>query len=182
MVRRDAQARRETLLDAAATCFAAQGFGVSLDEIAKRAGVGRGTLYRNFRDRMALALAIFEREVDRFGDALLRTGPVVEVLGELVRQGRPAHLLFARLAAELPPQGEDLAAFEALGARFERLVTPLAERGRETGELRRDVSAAELVLALRMVGGLLVPLRHDEAKAERVIADALALLLAGLRR
>ncbi|WP_431312381.1 TetR/AcrR family transcriptional regulator [Sphingomonas natans] len=52
-MRCDAAARREVLIDAGAHCFAEGGYLVPLGEIAARAGVERGTLYRNFRDRLS---------------------------------------------------------------------------------------------------------------------------------
>jgi AcrR family transcriptional regulator len=64
--RRDAVARREALLNAAVECFEARGYAVPLEEIADMAGVGRGTLYRNFKDRIALIMAIFERDIAAF--------------------------------------------------------------------------------------------------------------------
>ena len=63
--RRDAVLRREALLNAAIECFETRGYSVSLEEIADHAGVGRGTLYRNFKDRAALTLAIFAREIEK---------------------------------------------------------------------------------------------------------------------
>ena len=61
----DAQARRDALIAAARLCFARAGYFVPLEDIADAAGVGRGTFYRNFKDRMALALAVFEQEIER---------------------------------------------------------------------------------------------------------------------
>ena len=53
-MRSDARERREALLTAGEQCFREQGFTVPLEQIADRAGVGRGTLYRNFKDAVTL--------------------------------------------------------------------------------------------------------------------------------
>ena len=53
-LRADARRNREAVLDAARTAFAAEGLSVPLDEIARRAGVGPGTLYRHFPTKEAL--------------------------------------------------------------------------------------------------------------------------------
>ncbi len=68
-MRRDAEERRTRLISVAAELFAEQGYGVPLEAIAERAGVGRGTFYRNFADRNAMILAVIESrltELERF--------------------------------------------------------------------------------------------------------------------
>ena len=99
--RRDAQRRREALLNAAADRFAAQGYSVPLETIADQAGVGRGTLYRNFRDREALALAIFSREIDRMEAGLDPAAPLDQTILAMVREGAATSSLFNRFAGEL---------------------------------------------------------------------------------
>ena len=64
-LRRDAEANRRRILAAAAEAFADQGLDVPVDEIARRAGVGMGTLYRRFPTKAALVEAIFEEHLDR---------------------------------------------------------------------------------------------------------------------
>ncbi|QAY60263.1 TetR/AcrR family transcriptional regulator [Microbacterium protaetiae] len=66
--RADARANRRKLLDAAGALIAERGIDVPLHEIADRAGVGVGTLYRNFADRDALLLALGDRSAQRFKD------------------------------------------------------------------------------------------------------------------
>ncbi|NEC84068.1 TetR/AcrR family transcriptional regulator, partial [Streptomyces sp. SID7958] len=63
-MRADARRNRERLLAAAVEAFAAQGEGASLDDIAKRAGVGSGTLYRHFPTRRALLEAVYADRID----------------------------------------------------------------------------------------------------------------------
>lgn len=168
------------MLDAAAACFAETGYGVALEKIADRAGVGRGTLYRNFRDRMALALAIFEREVDQLETIVVPDRPFRVVMEDMIRKGIRAAGLFVRLASELPLKEADRTAFEALRQRVETIVAPVVERAHAAGELRTDVTAAQFVLATRMVNGVLLPL-HTDAQLSETIREAIDLLLTGLR-
>jgi len=70
--RADAQRNRERLLEAAKQAFAAAGPDVGLDEIARRAGVGIGTLYRHFPNRDAIVEAVYRREVQQLADAATR--------------------------------------------------------------------------------------------------------------
>ena len=180
-MRRDARMRRDALISAAADCFAERGYGVPLEEVAARAGVGRGTLYRNFRDREALALAIFEREIDgiaAIADADDR--PFRAIMVDLARAGTRSTALFARVSTELVADSADMAALEALGTRLAGVLEPLARRGRASGDLRADIDGATLGLALRMVGGLFYDPRTEEA-AMRRLGEALDIVLDGIR-
>ena len=81
--RADAQRNRERLLEAAKAAFADVGPDVSLDEIARRAGVGIGTLYRHFPNRDAIVEAVYRREVQQLADAATR------LLATCARRARP---------------------------------------------------------------------------------------------
>ncbi len=177
--RRDAARRRDALIDAAATCFAEQGYGVPLETIAAAAGVGRATLYRNFDDREALALAIFSRAVDRLSAVLDPAAPIAETLATTVRSGTGALSLFARIAAELHLDDANHAAFQALGIRMETVFAPVLAAAQGRGEVGSDVTPRDLVLTMRMAGSLVLPFM-DEAGAAANIDAALRLLLRGL--
>ena len=69
-VRADAARNRERLIEAAAAAFAESGTGVALEAIAKRAGVGIGTLYRHFPARDALVEAVYRREIQTLADTV----------------------------------------------------------------------------------------------------------------
>src|ERR1700738_2189867 len=70
--RADGQRNRERLVETAKAAFAEVGVDVSLDEIARRAGVGIGTLYRHFPTRDAIVEAVYRREVQQLADAAPR--------------------------------------------------------------------------------------------------------------
>lgn len=179
-MRRDAKLRRDAVIAAAAKSFAEKGYNVPLEEVAARAGVGRGTLYRNFKDREALALAIFDAEIDRLAEIVERQQDLRQSMIDLARISSRGTALFARIAAELVADTENMAAFEALGERFARVLDPLAERARANGDLRSDIDGTKLSLALRMVSSLFHNL-HESAAADRNLDDALDLVLDGMR-
>jgi AcrR family transcriptional regulator len=64
LLRRDAERNRQRILKAAAQVFTERGFEATLDEVARRAGVGVGTVYRRFPDKTSLAGALFEERID----------------------------------------------------------------------------------------------------------------------
>lgn len=81
--RADAQRNRERVLAAARQAFAEHGAEASLDDIARRAGVGVGTLYRRFPTREALVESVFQANVDKLaaaGERLRQTLPPLEAL------------------------------------------------------------------------------------------------------
>src|SRR5262245_34136659 len=97
MVRSDARENRARILEAARAAFAEDG-ATSMNQVAQRAGVGPGTLYRNFPTREALVLAVYQDEVDRIVGTvpgLLATEPPLEALRlwtvELVEAMRRKH-------------------------------------------------------------------------------------------
>ena len=83
-MRADAQRNRERLIEAAREVFREQGYDASLDEVAKRAGVGAGTLYRHFPSREVLLDAIMQSWVDRVNESadkvLAHEGPPRDLL------------------------------------------------------------------------------------------------------
>ena len=88
-LRADARRNRDALLVAAAAQFAERGVEAPLEDIARRAGVGIGTLYRHFPTRDALIADVYRREVDLLCggvDELLATLPADEALAEWMRR------------------------------------------------------------------------------------------------
>ncbi|SCG44832.1 transcriptional regulator, TetR family [Micromonospora echinaurantiaca] len=179
--RADARRNQKTLLDAAAAAFIASGVDVPVRDIAARAGVGVGTIYRHFPTRADLIVAVYRHQVE----ALAAAGPT------LLADSTAPYAALARwidtfvdflvtkhgLAEAL--QSDD-AAFEALHAYFlDRLVpvcAQLLDAAAAAGEIRPDLDAYEL---MRGVGNLCIGAgsnpRYD---ARRMVG----LLIAGLRR
>lgn len=178
--RRDAQERREALIASAVLCFTAEGYRVPLDTIAERAGVGRGTLYRNFKDREALVLAIFSREADRLESGIDPARPLIDILSAFVLDGAVAASLFARIAADLQLDQGNRAAFDALAGRLERILEPAVAVARQRGEIADTIMPRDVVMAARMASAVVRPSQSRERAAAQV-SGALRLMFDGLR-
>ncbi|MEA2153904.1 MAG: hypothetical protein QOE11_44 [Solirubrobacteraceae bacterium] len=156
-LRRDAERNRRRILEVAREAFAEDGLAVTLDEIARRAGVGVGTVYRRFPDKEQLIDALFEeriREVAAIAEAGLRCEDAWEGL---------VHFLEGATAAHADDRGLKEVALSGTHGR-ERvararqlmfpLVTRLVARAQEQGTLRPDVQATDLPLLQLMLGSL----------------------------
>src|SRR5260370_15745129 len=147
--RADAVRNRERVLAAAKAVFSAGGPDASLEAVARRAGVGIGTLYRHFPTREALFEAVYRREVQQLGDlaeALKSEASPVDALrrwlrsnGEFVatQKGMSAALALAATGSS------DLTAFS-----FERLtkaVGALLDRAVAAAEIRSDISPEDIL-------------------------------------
>ena len=149
--RADATRNRERLLAAAKAVFNAGGADASLEAVARRAGVGIGTLYRHFPTREALFEAVYRREVDELAglaEHLRDTAPP----GEALRRWVGANVEFVATkkgmaaALALAAYNKDLSAYS-----FDRLSRALAElldRAKAAGELRTEIAPQELMRAL----------------------------------
>ena len=178
MARRRADARRneEALLDAAAAAFVAGGVEAPVRDIAARAGVGVGTVYRHFPTRADLVVAVYRHQVEACAEA----GP------ELLADGRSP---YAALAAWIDMFVDFLVTKHGLAATgrptdvlhswfLDRLVpvcTELLDAAVAAGEIRADVSAYEL---MRGVGNLCIGAGSDPRYDAR---RTTGLLVAGLR-
>lgn len=152
-LRADARRNRESVLDAAGELFAQRGDAVQMDEIAERAGLGVGTLYRHFADKQALLAAIIGRRfeamtaVARAADETEDPWTAFETLlyGYLESAQADAAFRFALLGPE-EPRWRDIAAEKTdLSAITERIV----RRAVDAGCLREDFRAHDFVLITR---------------------------------
>jgi AcrR family transcriptional regulator len=150
--RSDALRNRERLLRAAAEVFSAGGPDASLEAVAKRAGVGIGTLYRHFPTREALFEAVYRHEVDQ----------LAELAEQLARDAAPVDALRQWLHANVRLVATKKGMFAALAIAahgpselyvysFERLTNAarlLLDRGMAAGEIREDITPEDLLRAL----------------------------------
>jgi AcrR family transcriptional regulator len=150
--RADAQRNRERILEVAKEAFTRSGADTSLDDIAKQAGVGAGTLYRHFPTRDALLEAVYRTEVEKLAGAekeFARTMPPVEAL-------RAWMLLFVDYIAAkqlIAPAlntvvGGPSKLYEATTGLVVGAITALVERAIESGEIRLDLEPMDLLRAL----------------------------------
>jgi AcrR family transcriptional regulator len=178
-LRADAVRNRERLLVAAAAAFAAGGADVPLEDIARSAGVGIGTLYRHFPTRDALVEAVYRHEVDVLcerADELLTTLPPDQALAEWL-QLFVRHVATKRgmLSALKSMMGADTSLFEQSRARAAAAATKLLAAGAAAGTVRGDIQGADL---LRAVGGICMSTDQERSEAsERLVG----LLFDGLR-
>ena len=179
IMRRDARERREALIAAAEACFRESGYLVPLEQVAARAGVGRGTLYRNFKDRMALAIAVFEREAELAED-IDPSLPLEQALETVLRRGALGSALFNRLAVDMPMAPEDVAAFKTIKERALSILAPVVERAKRGGLLDPNVEAADVLIAARMVSGLMLQHMNPDQVGDEVTIGV-RLVMDGLR-
>ncbi|MEV5711974.1 helix-turn-helix domain-containing protein [Actinoallomurus sp. NPDC052274] len=145
-MRADARRNRALILDAALDLFATRGPAVSMEEIARAAGLGVGTLYRHFPDRQALQEQIAADTLRRLLSAArdLAAGPLPgwEALVLVVRHcaGLPLALAKTLVDDESPP-----AEVAELTADVNGLIARLAERAQREGSLRSDLPPREVV-------------------------------------
>ena len=150
--RSDVLRNRERLLSAARAVFAEGGSGASLEAVARRAGVGIGTLYRHFPTREALFQAVYSTEIDELvalAETLLSEADATEALGRWLRANLGVIATKRGMLAALSPAPESSKALY-LDSR-QRLVAALGalmKRPQADGEMRADVSPEEVLQAL----------------------------------
>lgn len=179
--RADARRNELTLLDAAATVFVASGVEAPVREIAARAGVGMGTIYRHFPTRADLVIAVYRHQVDacaQAGPALLQSSETpYAALAKWVDLFVDFLVTKHGLAAALQ---SDNARFETLHAYFlDRLLPVSAElldAATAAGQIRADVEPYGL---LRGIGNLCVGADGDTRYDARRMVH---MLIAGLRQ
>jgi AcrR family transcriptional regulator len=179
-LRADAQRNRERLLDAAVRAFSQEGPEVTLDAIAKDAGLGIGTLYRHFPTREALVEAAYRNELARLCDAvpdLLRALPPDQAtrmwmdrfVDYMTTKRGMADALRAVIASGGNPYSQSR-------DRLLSAVTALLEAGAAAGTVRADVDPVDVLASLTGVSMVTVdPAHRDRAR------PVLDLLMDGLR-
>jgi AcrR family transcriptional regulator len=178
--RADAQRSESALLDAAAAVFVSSGVDAPVRDIAARAGVGVGTIYRHFPTRADLVVAVYRHQVDACADAgpalLADSAGPYEALVRWIDLFVDFLVTKHGLAAALR---SDDAGFQALHAWFlDRLVpacAQLLQAAAAAGEIRADIDEYQL---MRGVGNLCIGAESDPRYQARTLVG---LLLAGLR-
>jgi len=178
--RADSLRNREQLLATAKSAFTEAGVEVALEEIARRAGVGIGTLYRHFPTRGALLAAVYSREVEQLAqaaDRLLAEKQPSEALElwfeEVIAYMATKRVVGPALRAD-PVEGAKV--FAAGGPSVHQSFSRLLRAAAEAGEIRADLDATD-------VQRLLTGFAHGydqpgwEAGARRMVS----IMLAGLR-
>ncbi|WP_369245731.1 TetR/AcrR family transcriptional regulator [Streptomyces sp. R41] len=181
-MRADARRNYERLLKAAAEAFAEHGEGASLDDIAKRAGVGSGTLYRHFPTRQALLEAAYVGRVEAIAaraDEIAKELPPGEALVEWLNELCVGTIQVRGMKALLGSAVTDgsSAAVTACGTSVKGAATRLVEAAQREGTLRADIEPIEVLRLAHGVAGA-SELANGQGKH---IRRYLSLLTEGLR-
>lgn len=172
-MRSHAQRNYDQILRAATTVFAESGPDASLNEIARRAGVGPGTLYRHFPNRQTLQAAVLEERVERLcgeGAELLSLPDADTALAQWLRllllHTRSDRGLGAAALTGTTDQGAQCR------AAIEEAAALLVARAKDSGTVRSDTSADDLVHLMAGIG-LATEVHSDSAQAERLLGTVL---------
>jgi len=173
--RTDALQNRERLLEVAKLAFTRSGANTSLDDIAKQAGVGPGTLYRHFPTREALLEAVYHTEVAKLAAAqreLSAKLPPVEALRAwmllFVDYIAAKHLIAPALNTIV---GGPSKLYESSRAQISGAIETLVHRAIKTGDIRRDLDPFDLLRAL--IGVSNVASTPDWQQSARRLVDIL---------
>lgn len=148
--RADALRNRERIITAAREMLVEHGPQVPLDEIARRAGVGNATLYRNFPDRDALVREVLCSVMDRTAEAakcaLAETGDAFAALERFAHAAAEERIsaLCPMVSSTFDRNHPDL---EAARERVEGLIAEVMDRAKAAGQLRTDVGVGDLMVA-----------------------------------
>jgi AcrR family transcriptional regulator len=178
--RADAKLNRVRLLETAKAAFAEKGPGASLDEIARTAGVGAGTLYRHFPTRDALVEAVYRNESEQLvaaADRLAQIHPPVTALREWL-------LLFVDYIATKHGMYEVLNSivggtsdlYSASTAQVKQAISRLVDRAVASTDIRLDLDPLDLLRALAGVANL-----GSGPDGERAAKRLIDILIAGIR-
>ncbi|RKT83505.1 DNA-binding transcriptional regulator, AcrR family [Saccharopolyspora antimicrobica] len=177
-LRADAQRNRDRVLAAAQELFAAEGLAVPLDDIARRAGVGPGTVYRHFPTKEALFDAVVSERIRR----------MVDRAREQAEADDPGQAFFDyfRLVVEQASLNKDICdALESTGSRaeatclahdFDIALGVLLERAQHSGAVRPELTPAELHSLI--IGCITM---HRRAAAENRMPQEIELVVNALR-
>jgi AcrR family transcriptional regulator len=149
--RRDAQRNRERILEAAREVVAEHGVAAKMEQVATRAGVGIGTLYRFVPTKEALFAGILREEADRLADGAERAlalppgAPALRTWMHEAAEWQEANRAFINVLLARDP---DEPAPRLLSQRLRTLLRDLVKRAQADGDLRHDVAAADVLMVL----------------------------------
>jgi AcrR family transcriptional regulator len=180
-LRRDAERNRQRILAAASLVFTERGLDATLDEVARAAGVGVGTVYRRFPDKESLVAELFRERVDALvtvaEEACTATDPWQGLVGYLEYaaaamagdQGLRQLMMFATYDRDQVCYARD---------RMRPVITKLVKRAQDSGDLRADFAATDVKMIAFMLGSIA---EYAAAVAPHIWRRYLGLLVDGLR-
>jgi AcrR family transcriptional regulator len=151
---------RRALIDAARAVFGESGFAAPLSAVARRAGVGQGSLYRHFPDRVALAVAVFDENIEEL-EALARgEDATLDTLFDAVTQQAMGSLALIDM---ITAAAEDARA-RHLRTRITAVIELILARDQDAGRIGRHVEVDDVLLSISMVS-VLLPRSAPEERA-----------------
>lgn len=181
-LRADARRNRERVLRTAQQLFAKEGLGVSLDEIAHRAGVGPGTVHRHFPSKEALYLAVATDQLKQLvaeAEALATTDDPAALFTQLSRMMATGAENVAVKSALVAAEFDLRTAAPNVAADLTHHVADLLDRAHAAGAVRPDLTVDEV---MALVAGAFAAIRHANAETSRERSAHIAqIILDGLR-
>jgi AcrR family transcriptional regulator len=181
-LRADARRNREKVVAAARDAFAELGLDAQMDDVARRAGVGVGTLYRHFPTKDALVRALIEAKMERMAargrealDAGVPEGQAWHVLDTFLRACAEDHVEDRGLAQVTSTQPAASFADAARATGLARIVTELIAAAQREGSVRADATMIDVPLIMCGLGGII------QSFGDQAARRFLALSLDGLR-
>ncbi|MCK2215857.1 TetR/AcrR family transcriptional regulator [Actinomadura sp. ATCC 31491] len=162
-----AAANRAALIAAAREVFATEGYGAPLSSVARAAGVGQGSLYRHFPDRVALAMAVFEEGVTALEALAAEPGSTLDDLLALMTDQAVSSTGLIELVSRATREPDQRVL--GLRERVTGLLAGVLADPRRAPRLRPGVTADDLMLVFGMIAGALahIPAAERRATAER---------------
>jgi AcrR family transcriptional regulator len=168
-------ANRRALIAAAREVFAEAGFSAPLSAVAKRAGVGQGSLYRHFPDRIALAVAVFDDNITDLEELGARPDArLADLFDQVSEQAIGSTALIDMITSERhDPRAEHLA------ARVAAVADRMLARDRAQGRIAAHVVTDDVMLSVAMLAFVLSQSDAAERpavaeRARRIFRDAFA--------
>lgn len=181
-LRADARRNRERVLRTAQKMFATEGLGVSLDEIARRAGVGPGTVHRHFPSKEALYLAVATDQLEQLvaeAEVLAATDDPAALFTLLARMMASGAVNTAVKSALVAAEFDLRTAAPTIAADLTGHVAGLLDRAHAAGVVRRDLDVDEV---MALVAGAFAAIRHVGAESSQDRSAHIArIILDGMR-
>ena len=180
-LRRDAQRNRERILVATRQAFQERGLDVGVDEIARRAGIGMGTLYRHFPTKDALIDAIVQVRFDElttFAEQALAAPDAWEGFAGFLVAAADMQAADRGFKDALAARRRDELEVKLARGRLHAAVAALVQRGQDEGALRADLTGEDVIVLLWATGRIV---ERTAETAPGQVRRFLALHLAGLR-
>jgi AcrR family transcriptional regulator len=180
-LRKDAERNRQRILDAATQVFAERGFDATLDDVADRAGLGVGTVYRRFPNKEALIETLFERRIEQMVALAERAAAEQEpwpAFAGFLRHAAALHAADRGLQQAMlgGPYGHKRVA--AARAQLVPAIVRLIDNAQADGTLRPDFRATDIPVLLRMIGAVV---QYTSCVRHEAWRRYLELLIDGLR-